>query len=434
MAVSTTVLAAPVAGGNAPLMVRDINGSGSSDPTELTSVGEMLFFAAKGGGKGRELWVSDGTTTGTRRVKDIRPGSVGSYPNGLTVFNGRLYFAADDGVSGEELWTSDGTNAGTQRVRDINPGAASSGPNALTVVKDRLFLFAGTSAGRLELWRTNGTQAGTTRVKRFDDGLILRAFPVAFAGRLYFGLDQCGGDVCGSAGLWRSNGSASGTTQFHFVDNGIYPEQIVKTSNRLYWSDSAGLMTSTGTSSSNTRLVGQEPFQLTAIDHRLFFVTIEEHQTTLWHTAGLAANTEPLQEFHPDYPLNNLTHVSGRLYFSGNLLGLTPNQLWFANDFSAGGPDAVQGCCPDHANPGEITDVSGFVLFVALDRFSCAEDDPCPDQELWISDGTDESTFRVADIRPGASSEPRWLTAHNGRLFFVANDGVHGRELWSYGV
>jgi len=59
--------------------------------------------------------------------------------------------------------------------------------------------------------------------------------------------------------------------------------------------------------------------------------------------------------------------------------------------------------------------------------------------ELWKSDGTGAGTVMVADIYKGldeyeylASSEPSWLTDVNGTLFFIANDGEHGRELWAY--
>jgi ELWxxDGT repeat protein len=54
--------------------------------------------------------------------------------------------------------------------------------------------------------------------------------------------------------------------------------------------------------------------------------------------------------------------------------------------------------------------------------------------ELWKSDGTEAGTVLVKDINPGAAHsmavyESR-LTAVGDILFFAANDGVHGRELW----
>jgi ELWxxDGT repeat protein len=36
----------------------------------------------------------------------------------------------------------------------------------------------------------------------------------------------------------------------------------------------------------------------------------------------------------------------------------------------------------------------------------------------------------VKDINPGGSSEPTAVTAVDGTLFFSADDGTHGDELW----
>ena len=44
---------------------------------------------------------------------------------GFTVFKGSLYFQADDSTKGKELWVSDGTKTGTKQVKDINPGTAT---------------------------------------------------------------------------------------------------------------------------------------------------------------------------------------------------------------------------------------------------------------------------------------------------------------------
>jgi ELWxxDGT repeat protein len=52
--------------------------------------------------------------------------------------------------------------------------------------------------------------------------------------------------------------------------------------------------------------------------------------------------------------------------------------------------------------------------------------------ELWRSDGTDAGTVRVKDIQVGRDgSSPQRLTNLNGTLYFVADDGTHGFELWS---
>ena len=64
----------------------------------------------------------------------------------------------------------------------------------------------------------------------------------------------------------------------------------------------------------------------------------------------------------------------------------------------------------------EFTVVNGKLFFVA--------DNGTAGQELWISDGTPDGTNMVKDIRPGAmGSEPYGLYAGGTRLFFGADDG-----------
>ena len=61
--------------------------------------------------------------------------------------------------------------------------------------------------------------------------------------------------------------------------------------------------------------------------------------------------------------------------------------------------------------------------------------------ELWKSDGNESGTTRVKDINPGSAGsyhtaftaytgEQPGFTAFDGALYFLANDGVYGYELW----
>ena len=62
-----------------------------------------ILFASHDSRYGQELWASDGTRPGTRRLLDLNRGPEGSFPSGFTRFGDRVYFAADDGVHGHEL-------------------------------------------------------------------------------------------------------------------------------------------------------------------------------------------------------------------------------------------------------------------------------------------------------------------------------------------
>ncbi len=144
-------------------------------PHDLTALDGKLYFSAgrdpeERDPAGEELWVSDGTEEGTKRLVDIRPGMEGSSPTGLTVMNGRLFFSADDGVNGREPWTSDGTVSGTSLLKDLEPGAAGSFPTELTPIKDTLFFSAETTEHGREPWLSDGTPLGTQPLTELAPG------------------------------------------------------------------------------------------------------------------------------------------------------------------------------------------------------------------------------------------------------------------------
>jgi ELWxxDGT repeat protein len=74
-----------------------------------------------------------------------------------------------------------------------------------------------------------------------------------------------------------------------------------------------------------------------------------------------------------------------------------------------------------------LTGVGGQLFFFA--------DDGSNGAELWTSDGTGVGTVLVKDVKPGVpnakDSGPTDLTDVGGRLFFAASDGTHGAEPWA---
>ena len=81
-----------------------------SSPSNLVEFNGKLYFTANDSETGTELYVSDGTSEGTQLVADINPGlnnysfPNGSFPSELTVVGDELFFSADNGETGTELF------------------------------------------------------------------------------------------------------------------------------------------------------------------------------------------------------------------------------------------------------------------------------------------------------------------------------------------
>jgi ELWxxDGT repeat protein len=223
-------------------MVKDINsGSSSGSPydTELTAVGNTLYFRANDGTNGTELWKSDGTASGTVMVKDINSGSSSSSPNYLTAVGNTLYFAADNGTNGTELWKSDGTSLGTIMVKDIWSGndsdttdPCSADPSYITAFGNDSVLFSAMSGSSgncdymsfmlpTELWISNGTQNGTFKLNDIysendpndiEEMFIFNSTTVFF--RASYGASH--------TELWKTNGTTSGTMMVKDIYPGAY--------------------------------------------------------------------------------------------------------------------------------------------------------------------------------------------------------------------
>ena len=141
--------------------IRD--GSNSSNPEDLTVFDGILYFSADDGTNGHELWKydpNDGPGGTTSLVDDIRDGSDSSDPDELTVYDGALYFHARDGITGEELWKYDSLTEMTSQVADINLGPNSSYPHDLVVFDGELYFAAEDGSAGNEIWSYGGTDMG----------------------------------------------------------------------------------------------------------------------------------------------------------------------------------------------------------------------------------------------------------------------------------
>ena len=117
-------------------------------------------------------------------------------------------------------------------------------------------------------------------------------------------------------------------------------------------------------------------------------------------------------------------------------IGVAPAQVVGVAQTATGPAYPVADIQPDTpelpSDPREFTVIDGITYFSAEDSLS--------GRELWRTDGTDAGTHLVKDIRPDDtcndtcepnSSYPRFFTALDDMLLFLADDGIHGYELWA---
>lgn len=75
------------------------------------------------------------------------------------------------------------------------------------------------------------------------------------------------------------------------------------------------------------------------------------------------------------------------------------------------------------ASAGDLLVIGSILYFTA--------DDGSSGRELWKSNGTEAGTLQVKDIRAGVGgSSPENFVDVNGSLYFIANNGSSGKEVW----
>ena len=424
-----------------PTLLRDINTEPyCQEPTNLVTVGDMVFFAGNAPGRGKELWKSDGTDVCTSVVKDICPGTASSNPVYLTNLDGMIFFAASDSTGGRELWMSDGTEAGTVRVKDIASGTDSSYPANLTNVAGTLFFTASDSAGGRELWKSDGTEAGTVRVKDIVSGAGSSSFAnlTNINGTLFF----TAYDGASGTELWKSDGTEAGTVRIKDIVSGTDPSSPANLTNvngTLFFTahdrtSGTELWKSDGTEAGTVRVKdivsgtgSSSPANLTNVNGALFFTVYDSISgTEIWKSDGTEAGTVRVKDIVAGTGSSspaNLTNVNGTLFFTAYDTTCA-TELWKSDGTEAGTvrvKDIVSGT--GSSSPANLTNVNGTLFFTAYDT-TCAT-------ELWKSDGTEAGTVRIKDIvSGGGSSSPANLTNVNGAIFFAAYDTTRGIELW----
>lgn len=420
-------------------LAKDVNiGSDSSNPHYLTEFNGKIYFVA-GNGTNFKIYSSDGTTAGTQLVG---PTTGNGVVWDLTVYNNNLYFTYDDGVHGLELWMSDGTTSGTAMLKDIYTGTTGGGipysslPRYFTVCNGLLFFQASTAARAQGLWVTNGTEAGTQMLgNQYSDPFASVGSFVVLNNKIYFE-----GNAGSGYGMWSSDGTTAGT---QLVKPGIIGSPSINHvvfNNRFYFqNDSNGLggelWASDGTDAGtvmikdiNTVSYSSDPQNFFTDGTKVYFVANDG--TTgreLWSTDGTTAGTQLVKDINPGTP-NSVTYAStpnGMVKFNNEAYTFGYNgtvvEMVKTNGTLAG--TTLIKSLPGIIGVSYSYVFNGKIYFVGYASVGGSE-------YLYESDGTTDGTFQINPIVATYSTSPNGfnLLGFAGNVFLPANYPGQGFE------
>ena len=363
--------------------------------TMIDTLNNNIVFSGIDSLKGEELWLSNGTNTGTRIVKDINDGLGSSSPNNPLRLKNKLFFNANDGIHGREMWVSDGSNGGTYMLKDfftINNGSLLPTYNSVqskTIYKEKLYFIARDDVVDSNIWETDGTVINTKKITvRGSYSQIGKPVSglIAHQNKMYF----VGTSATSSSSLWSSNGEIGGEQLIKdlYIHPSLNDKSIISFKNWIFvfadnnLGNQSGLWKSNGTTIGTTLLLNINRIDnqnFTIGDDNLFFTS----QNILWKTDGTVNGTSIIKTF-------------------GNAL--------------------------DGSNVKELNYINGHLYFQVVHQTTGVE--------LWQSNGTPEGTTFIVNMTANhyqdIFDETNKIIADGNRFFFTGNDTLHGRELWTY--
>ncbi len=284
-------------------------------------------------------------------------------------------------------------------VKDIRAGNESSNISNFCVFNNTLYFIARGTPYYFQIWKTDGTEAGTEVVTDINNTASNQVLNImVFNNMLYLGLN----DGVNGAELWRSDGTQAGT-------------ELVK--------------------DINIGSAGSFAFMSCVYNNNLYFrATDGVTGRELWKTDGTSEGTVLVKDINSGTSTSSIGDIvvyNGFLYFRATD-GVTGTELWRSDGTTEGTVLFKE------IYPGTESSVINN-LFVAGNTLLFTAKDGVNGYELWRSDGTPENTVIVSNINPATDNSYSWTytdmkTIDNNTVYFVADDGVNGKELWKYDV
>ena len=331
-------------------------------------------------------------------LKDLNTVGGYGYPNNFKTSNNIMYFTHDDDVHGKELWRTDGSAAGTYLVKDINVGYDESSISNLFDFNGVLYFSAYTVASGRELWKSDGTTNGTVMVKDIVVGSE-SSNPTDFTNCGDYLLFKTANYTTQVLGLWQTNGI---NTTLLFTPNSFGIKEIV----------SVGVI----------------------LSQQIYFTATSPTDATksgIWQAS---------YSFFGGGGISTPTYISGTTGAEGltTLVKSSPLEfsLYYRNAiFDLRKYDIINGTTSIvKAFLLPATSIYPSKMFVYNNNLYLTGYSIANGFELWKSDGTAVGTTLLKNINTnditGYGSSPADYVVCNNELFFRADDGTHGTELW----
>jgi ELWxxDGT repeat protein len=379
---------------------------------------------------GNELWISDGSESGTTLLKDICPGTCSAIFNSSTTMQigSLLYFVADDGVHGYELWSTDGTTSGTKMIKDINLSGSTTFENFFNF-NNKLAFIADDGIHGKEIWLSDSTEIGTSMLKEITVGSttdpeIYGFFP--FKNNLVF----MAKDAVHGRELWISDGTSAGTNFLYDVNPGVADSilnSVVEIGNKFYFLAynnigrydfySSDGVTVTKLSSMNDNWV---PSSLFVANNKVIFTSYKNSGEKELYSYTEGDPSVTLIELIPGASgLSNdssLVVVNNKVMFTGQD---SSNEYMFVSDGTIAGTSKFiidgSGSYSDY----DLVSYNNKVYWLHSIGTS---------YEIWASDGTLAGTHAVLTQATMNNSYPTKLDIVDGKYYLYADnysDGNH---------
>ncbi len=279
-------------------------------PEQVTAAGSIALFVSRAADGGYTLWRTDGTPAGTQFVMDpCPPPCEGSSPIqilGSTRRGATYFYARDGGLPGwpTNLWISDGTSSGTHSILSASQVGSLVHPNEQTwaILGERL-LFVRSTFGEA-FWVTDGTAVGTVPLAGLpspqlgDDAHVCASDPAyAFVQRSRIGEGSW---------IYRTTGAEDGTSEAISSSDVPLCQGSVVSGGRLWGPGSLdggatfALWVTDGSVEGSTHSVPLpgEPRILEVTNNRAVFLLREgeDQIPSLWSSDGTEAGTTLLKQ------------------------------------------------------------------------------------------------------------------------------------------